>query len=235
MGVRYGRFSLKRPLWVFDLIDRFARDRGVNAAARPIGQLTILAIGEFVDGALQRWPHPLRLVLVQNPAGYRLFFGQTKDSQKPHTKRRDCLQISHTYRLRIESEYYQTIEDNYSLAELPDTQNPNNPYPQLQSIDLEPGYAYPFPRLSNNEPTLLRGHVHASDGTGIADVHISIAGEGFDYKTTDKTGQWVLVLPVEMAGIVSVFFIYAGIIVQSESVEIEPGKANKLPPIMLDV
>jgi hypothetical protein len=228
MAIHYGRSQLKTPLWIFDLTDRFARDMGVNEVTRPFGPLQIYVIGEQINGVDRTWSRPLRLITAQNPSGHLIFFGQLQDSQKPYTKRRNYLQDSHIYRLRFESQYYQTIERDFPFAEVPAN-------PRL-TLDLEPGYAYPFPRLTNYHPTLLRSHVHAADGTGIPHIQIAIIGQNIGYEMTDQTGQWLLAFPDgQPAGNITVNFIRNGAVLAQSIAAIQPGQANVLPPVQLNV
>lgn len=226
MSIHYGRSQLKTPLWIFDLTDRFARDLGVNGVTRPFGPVQIFVMGEQVNGNDQRWAQPLHLIIPKNPSGHLIFFGQLRDKAK--LLRRDYLQDNHDYRLRLESRYYQTIERIIHFSYTPAN-------PRL-TFDLEPGYAYPFPQLTNYHPTLLRGHVQTANKMGIPDIQITVVGQNFGYEMTDKTGQWLLIFPdSQAAGDVTVNFIRNGAVLTQRTIAIQPGQTNVLPPVELNV
>lgn len=168
---------------IFDLEDRFARDRGVRGKhPRPIGTRKYSIVGRVIGGVRTDFEPPVRLVTVRNPSGYDLFFDHVKQGELA-SSRMDF--EDGTYVLRIEAQFYQ-----HSEHEIPMPQSDAE-----HSIDLEPSYAYPFPIASlphGGSPTLLRGTLHATDGSGVGGVNIQVAGSSNTY-LTDETGQWVLI------------------------------------------
>ncbi len=196
------------PTMLFDLEDRYARERGVRGLhPRPIEPVTFWLVGQIVGGNRQEFDRPLPMTIVRNPSGYHLFFGAVK--QSTGADRRLTL-ADGTYIVRVQSLFYQTIERADIVVPM---QNPNDPASSAPyHFDLEPNYAYPFP---NTDPlrlegvqatcggstmrggrgsTLLRGGVHLSNGEGLAGATVQVVGQSNVYRT-DATGQWVLWFP----------------------------------------
>ena len=198
---------------VFDLVDRYARDlRQGKAYPRPIGPATFRVLAQWEDGQRRAIDEPPELVVQQNPGGYHLFFGRAR--------RRDAASTpveltAGRYELRIDTDLYQRHE---FIADLP---KPNRLTPY--GVDLEPGYAYPFPGVLSlgaralAEPdcamlsafrqrgtTLLRGGLHGVDGRGVAGARVQVVGHSNTY-VTDESGQWVLVFGRDqVSGVVTV-------------------------------
>lgn len=186
MAIAYESRRLAAEL-IFDLEDRYARDRGVRGRhPRPIGPLTFRATGRVVGGAMQALSPSLELEVGRSPTGYYLFFGTVL---LPGKTRHAHALVPGTYRVVVESSFYQRLERQDIVVPESDT-----PY----FFDLESGYAYPFPTESTlsggRGPTLLRGSLHHPGGEGIAGALIRVAGVSNEYRT-DETGQWVLVFP----------------------------------------
>ncbi len=184
---------------IFDLQDRYARDRGVRGKhPRPLGGIKYWIVARLVSNARTDYPTPIRLITVRNPSGYDLFFDQVKLASSATTRFEFA---QGTYVLKVEPQFYQSREYQISIPQS-DT---------AHSIDLEPSYLYPFPvaTLKNNgSPTLLRGTLHATDGSGIANASIEVVGASNLY-ITDGSGQWVLVFnPGQVSGDVVVTFTY---------------------------
>jgi hypothetical protein len=156
---------------VFDVQDRWARDRGVlGPRPRPSGPLRFTAAATIDGGGRHEIDPPQELVTRRNGSGYHIFFGVMGDGRRLDAG---------TYAIRIEGPLYQTAErEDVTVPQ------PGAPY----TYDLEPGYAYPFPPGS----TLLRGSVHDTGGDGLAGVRVSVPGVSNEY-VTDATGQWALV------------------------------------------
>ena len=142
------------------------------------------------------------MVVVHNPSGYHLFFSQQR---LPDGNSRQLVLSPGRYVVRVTSPLYQTAEKDVDLP-MP---NPNQPGTMdAYSLDLMPGYLYPFPdvnpsraqasagctedpRPGRRGPTLLRGTLRSTDGRGIAGAQVQVTGRSNTYRT-DDTGQWVL-------------------------------------------
>jgi hypothetical protein len=168
---------------IFDLQDRYAKDRGVRGQhPRPLGGVKYWIVARIANNVRTDYANPIRLITVRNPSGYDLFFDQVK-LETSATSRLDFAEGS--YVLKVDPQFYQRREFQI-------------PLPQsdvAHSFDLEPSYLYPFPVASlrnNSSPTLLRGTLHATNATGIAGVTIEVIGASNRY-ITDGSGQWVLV------------------------------------------
>ncbi|MDX1413890.1 MAG: hypothetical protein R3293_06845 [Candidatus Promineifilaceae bacterium] len=250
MSTRYGRFSFKTPKWIFDLTDRFARDLGVNGSHPPLLDLPPISVrGEIINGNSIFWAQPPYLVTKSNHSGQFIFFGQMR--LPSGELRRNYLQDNHTYILRLESSIYQSIERSIPIG--PDPANPppassdyqviphtdpldTTPNTVLVTLNLEPGNAYPFPRISNYKPTLLRCEARTAAGLGLADVHITVVGQPeVFYEMTDQTGAAVLVFPdSQPSGDVTIRFTHNSTSIE-QVVAIEPAEVNVLPPLEINV
>lgn len=182
MGLSH-RQRMQSASAIFDLEDRFARERGVRGAhPRPMGSLRIYLIAKVNSGVRTDYREPSELLTIRNPSGYALFFDQLRyrhgDAYRMDIEEGD-------YVVAIESSFYQRSEHSVHL--------PASFTPYL--IDLEPSFNYPFPSASlpnMGSPTLLRGTVHDVSGEGMADVIVQVGGKSNRY-VTDASGQWVLV------------------------------------------
>ncbi len=208
---------------VFDLEDRFARDRGTRGPhPRPLGRVTFRLLAEIVGNALRPFDSQPELEVRRNGGGYDVFFDILRLSDG--TRRRGGL--SGTYAVGVESEFYQAVERDDVLIPQPD-----QPY----GVALEPGYAYPFPTESTRGGsagvTLLRGSVPAVDGRGMAGVTVEVTGKSNSYRT-DASGQWVLVFPdTQPAEQVDVHFTLPdGTVTNVAAVQVTPGRETSLPP-----
>jgi hypothetical protein len=182
-------YELRRQtaILIFDLEDRYARERGVRGRhPRPIGPIKLCVVGRMVGGVRQVIDPSLELVVRRNASGYHLFFGVVR---LPDGTSHEAALAAGTYVVRVESRFYQWAEREDIV--LPESETP-------YFFDLEPGYAYPFPSESSlpggRGPTLLRGSLHRPDGQAIAWVTIQVVGQSNTYRT-DDTGQWALVFP----------------------------------------
>ncbi len=191
--------------WIFDLEDRFARERGsLGRHPRPLEPLQFWLVGQMVGGIRQDLP-PVELVTVRNPSGYHLFFGEVKSADGRSQR---LVLSAGQYIVRVAGPYYQPTELINTSVPMP---NPNDPLSGAPySHDLEPGYAYPFPTSNplrpgnippgcvgapaGRGPTLLRGTLHAISGMGIKGARLQVAGQSNVYQT-DESGQWVLTFP----------------------------------------
>jgi hypothetical protein len=212
--------QLKSAAGIFDLEDRFARERGIHGRhPRPIGKVKYWLVGRVVDGGSEAFVPPIQLLTVRNPSGYDIFFDRVHQ-QSSAMSRLDLAPGS--YLLRIEAQFYQTRQFTVTL---PLSDSPH-------SIDLEPDYRYPFPpaSLTNvGSPTLLRGTIHGADGEGLENVAIAVTGSSNDY-LTDRTGQWVLIFAEDQAStdVTVRFTMPDASIVDVPSVAIVQGQASSL-------
>jgi hypothetical protein len=172
---------------VFDVEDRYARDRGVRGPhPRPIAPVRFRAVARVTTGGRVDLDHELELDVVQNGAGFGLFYGNAGPAGADAPRRLE----DGTYVVRV------LAGGVYQPVERPDIVVPT-PSPAY-GFDLDPGYAYPFPSgvasSHGAAPTLLRGALQARDASGIAGARVEVAGTTRAY-TTDEAGQWVLVFP----------------------------------------
>jgi hypothetical protein len=187
---------------VFDAEDRFARARGTRGPhPRPFEPVRFYATAEMVGLVRHDFPRPVELVTTRTPAGFHLFFGETR--QADGSVRRGAL-AEGTYAVRAEGRFYQRVEREDVV--LP---TPGDAY----FYDLPPSYAYPLPRegtlTGGRGLTLLRGTLVDAAGRGVAGATVEVVGVTEPY-LTDETGQWVLVFPDTTAsGPVTVHFTFA--------------------------
>src|SRR5262249_41306499 len=180
------RFTVA-PLLILDLRDGFAQTfAGPGVVVRVTEGVTVLA--EPAPAAVQ--PRgPVELVTVATSAGLLGFFGRVRIPNGP--LRRGLLPVGQ-YRLTVQAPGFQTAAVPATVSEPDGTAAP-------LVVVLQPAGDYPFPtgrRPSGNRGlTLLRGAVLQTDGTGQADVAVSIDGQpAVKPCATDASGQWVLVL-----------------------------------------
>ncbi len=209
----------KQASAIFALEDRYARDRGLRGPhPGPIGELELMLTGRVVNGVLEPYDEPRKLILTRNPSGYFSFFdrftiGGRRFEDRPQPG---------TYRLRVESTFYQVHEQDISLP------NPDSAI----GIDLEPGYAYPFApgeAVGRGGATLLRGTVYTIDAQGFRDLGVEVPGRSNRYRT-DDTGQWVLVFPdTDAGGQVTVRFNWPnGVVEDVPAVDVVRGRSSNL-------
>lgn len=241
MALIYRR-QFPRASQVFDLEDAYARERKVRGRhPRPIGPVRLYVVGRMANGDRQDLHKPLELVVRRNPSGYYLFFGLVRlpngrthrsylaDGTYVDSATRRSYLDDGKYVVRVESRYYQPVEQEVDLP-MPEPKEPT-------SIDLSPGYAYPFPKTSTRPdgggPTLLRGSVHYADGRGIAEVKIEVVGQEEPAYWTDGSGQWVLVFPdTQPPGDVTVRFTLGETSVERDAT-IVLGHEKSLAPVTL--
>jgi len=218
------------PTRAFDLEDAFAAKRRTRGPhPRPIEPIVFRLLAEVVGGVRRPLTPPLELVVRRNASGHHLFFDTVRVADGG-TRR---VTLAGRYVVRIESPFYQTFE----AADL-DLPLPGEPF---GPVELQPGYAYPFPPPSTDlvpqgdvmvrvaSPTLLRGGILTTDGQGIAGVTVR-AGDASAYRT-DASGQWVLVFPSTQAeGNVDVAFTMPGAPgpITVHAVGVVPGRETSL-------
>jgi hypothetical protein len=220
------------PVRVFDVVDRFAEFLGTRGRhPRPLDPVRFLLLGRAVPDGRVELDQPLELETRRNDDGYDVFFGRLR---RPPGATGGAQLAAGTYAVRVESRSYQPWERNVELL---------HPRPPVR-VNLDPGYDYPFPVVSRppppgqmppngpprglRGPTLLRGSVLATDGTGVAGATIRATGSGCRY-LTDRTGRWVLVFPTDQpTGTSQVTIAVAGQPAVTVPVEVEQGELTVL-------
>jgi hypothetical protein len=146
---------------IFDVEDRYARDRGLRGPhPQAIGRLRFWLVGTVDATGPKRFAYPEEMVVVRNPGGYHMFFDKVIPYGSDRPIRRNL--PPGTYIVRVTSELeptrrasipeadeiyslvYQWVErQDVIIGELAGTGvvGMAGPYP----LALEPGYAYPFP------------------------------------------------------------------------------------------
>lgn len=226
------RLRLGRAVAVFELVDRYALERG-TAGPHPqaLGRVRFFAYARRDGRRREPLEPPLELMTRRNPSGFFLFFGQVLTPDGVRT-----LEPA-VYSVAVRSEYYQGT----GRARVPLPPSDRTPLGRYR-FRLRPGYLYPFPDGSSQPgleaPTLLRGEVLTPDGRGVANARIyawrpvpggrSVRAALFAYRT-DASGQWVLVFPDELPrGEVRVRVRAPGQPTVSVLTEILPGRTNSL-------
>jgi hypothetical protein len=146
---------------IFDVEDRYARDRGLRGPhPQAIGSLRFWLVGRLEPAGVKRFPHPEEMVVVRNAGGYYLFFDKVIPWGSTQAVRRTLPAGTYIVRVtselesyrslsvpgeeEIHSQVYQWLErEDVKLVNLPATGlvGMETPYP----LSLEAGYAYPFP------------------------------------------------------------------------------------------
>lgn len=211
---------------VFDLWDAFAHTRRIHGShPKPFGQIKFYAVAQITDGDVRKnFNQPLEMLTKLSPSGYHLFFGDF--GLHDHSNRINILDEGQLA-IYVAAQYYQPIERTDVIIPMPD---PHNPI----SIDLQPGYAYPFPRLPVHHLTLLYGKVQNANKDGLANVTVTDQAETIHY-WTDQSGQWVLIFPDDWeTGTVNLnFTLPDGLSQTLDDIEVEQGQINSIPPVTL--
>lgn len=199
----YERFS-HQSTWVLGALDLFAAARMTKKAIPPVLGDVSFIITRRLSAPATVYDPPLELVSWTNASGYFLFSGEVRKPGRLNT----VMLGRGQYRLRVESEYYQTIET-------PNIQFPNDliwPPPELENqtiydktrdLQLIPGPAYPFPEgLSKPRDlivTVLRGSLFSAGGAPLKDVKIELTAPAlpnrfqvFSTCQTNAQGDWVI-------------------------------------------
>ena len=191
---------------IFSVEDRYARDRGLRGGnPQPFGPLKFFLLAEVLDNAQTKvFKQPLELIVKRNPSGYYLFFNEVK----LHDGNRFQRYLSPgTYKLRVESRFYQALEEKFVVEDPP----------QVTPLTLQPNYAYPFPdngvdpevlddctavdNPGRPRPTLLRGGLFHTDGRGFAGATVKDPAQQPNppdpprHYVIDASGQWILDFP----------------------------------------
>lgn len=188
MGVLYERFTA-RPLGAVTLVDEFARLRGTRGPFPPlVGPVRITLVEEITGGGPVRIDPPLRVRPEVNPSGVYLFPDEVIAPGGV------ALRFpSGTFRLRVESDFYQTL-------------NPIIAFPidlaQMPLLRLLPGPAYPFPDLTvgQNKLTLLYGGLfEIGAGKPVEGAEVAVVEPAnnwpFGKCVTGPNGDWVVAMP----------------------------------------
>jgi hypothetical protein len=198
------RHTFTQVQLVFDPIDCYAAERRVfGSQPHPIGRTRFFVRLKPNDWELKR---AVQLITKQNSAGLHLFYG---DVRLPDNTLRQHY-LNGDFELLATNPYYQTVKLRVTLP----AQKPKNPDMLRREIrplllEFQPGPTYPFPRIPLQQgPTLLRGQVvhevPQSPGTGgkplirgVAGVRVvaAISGHSLNFRYTNRTGQWLFVLP----------------------------------------
>src|SRR5689334_19371310 len=79
MTTRYEMYHHEPVLLIFDIEDRYARDRGTRGPhPRPLGTIRYHLIARQDGDLLRPYDPPLELVTVRNASGYDLCFGKVR-------------------------------------------------------------------------------------------------------------------------------------------------------------
>jgi hypothetical protein len=187
-------FRTRKAVRVFDILDGFARRRGLTGAhPRPIGPVRIYLLADHTPGAERTFDPPPELVIGWDHEGNAISHGRLRT---PGGGSRDGGFRGGPYTLSVRSSFYQRTD--FDGVAIPATAS----QPEPCTMVLEAAHTYPFPVATTPPPvqlgttptvalTLLRGAAFAPDGTGLADVLVSAPG-AVGYRT-DVDGQWVLV------------------------------------------
>jgi|SRR5215213_1562097 len=193
----YKRFS-HAITWVLGALDLFAAARLTKKAVPPVlGDVNFLLTKRLsVPSAV--YEPPLELVSWTNASGYFLFSGEVR---KPD--RLGGLMLGPgKYQLRVESDYYQTIENE--LVWPPPELEDRSVYNQANDLQLFPGPAYPFPEFLAKQSalavTLVRGSLFGAGGAPVKDVKVELTApslpnanyQAFRSCQTNSQGEWVI-------------------------------------------
>jgi hypothetical protein len=180
------------PMLVFELVDRFLRDRGtVGPDPRIRGPVRYRIVALESATVRTELPHALDMVMVRNADGIDLWFGMVVPGGPPTIRYRPEPGVSAV--VEIVTDRYQRVE---TVIALPAGRG------ERQRFVLEPGWTYDFPDATSvpggTGPTMLRGTLRRSDGAGIGGARIRIDPPPPDQPSptpeylTDSSGNWVL-------------------------------------------
>ncbi|GAA4547928.1 carboxypeptidase-like regulatory domain-containing protein [Amycolatopsis samaneae] len=204
-------YRTRTAVRVFDPVDQFARDRGLEGARpRPIGRVRLFLLADHTPGAERVFPRPPEFVVGRNTHGYVISYGDLRDD--------GGRVLRHAfgggpYDLRVTSAFYQTAD--FTGVSIPAAGAQAEPFELL----LRPAYGYPFPQtavppvpdLTGAPPpalALVRGSVLAPDFTGVANARVTAPG-ATPYRTA-ADGEYVLVFPRGASGPVEVTIAVPG-------------------------
>jgi hypothetical protein len=229
MAVIYERFTATSPGAV-TLVDEFAQLRGTRGPFPALaGPVRFTLVAEIADFPTELDP-PFSLKTQITPTGVYQFLhevtvGDSRTLRFPAGR----------FRLRIESDFYQTREEELdfpiAVSEMP-------------ILNLKPSAAYPFPDLTvgKSNMTLLYGTLfEIGGGAAIESAVVSIIDPVNDWPfaacSTSKKGDWVLVMPVgvgeELDPLTLSVELPDGTSFEVPDVEVQPGTENSLPQTAL--
>jgi hypothetical protein len=230
MALTFERFTAG-SVGVITLVDRFAQLRGTRGPfPPPIGEVRFLLLAQIINGVASAFDPPLRLRPTTSPGGLYLFPREAAMDAGPTISL-----PAGRYRLRIEGDFYQTIEQEIDFP--PDTAQP-------PTFRLLPGPAYPFPDLTlkQNRLTLLRGSLFAmGEGNPVAAATVTITDPAlatpFKSCVTGANGDWVVAFFADRAtppvALTLHFTLPDGSSFDVANVEVQPGAENSLPQTAL--
>lgn len=229
MAVIFERFTAT-PLGAVTLIDEFAQLRGTRGPFPTlVGPVRFTLVEDISNGSTPLDP-PLRLRAEVSPTGVYLFSNEVTAGNGP------ALRFpTGRFRLRIESDYYQSLEEEMDfpldLADMP-------------VLNMKPSAAYPFPDLTVGQSTLtlLYGSLFEIGGGkpiegAVVTIILPVNDWPFNSCVTGPNGDWVLVIPVgngeELEDLTLRFDLPDGSTFDVPDVQAQPGTVNSLPQTAL--
>jgi hypothetical protein len=238
MSVLPRELTQTAPAAVFEVVDVFARDRGLagpGGGIAPIGPLRIEVIATGGPAARRPVDPPWELVLVESSPGILLSYGRFLGEQGVR-----YLAVGPPLAVDIEvsSPLYCPLTLPAQLAGgklVPSLVNvdPAAPLerPVPVAIELHPGAAYPFPPLE--EFALVRGSVRRTDGRAVFGAQVAGQIGGWAETTrTDRTGQWVFVVPNAAVGQITVVVSLPPQPDQQQQHNVEASEVSALDPFV---
>jgi hypothetical protein len=189
VAIVYERTTLAAPA-VMTVVDQFEQARGTRGAfPAPLGAVRFALLARFDQGNPVALDPLWQLRAETNGNGIFRF-----RDEATVTGRLPFRVPAQRYRLRIDSDFYQSVETDLDWPAQAG---------QPPTVLLRPGYAYPFPDLTlpRTAFTVVRGSVFAVGGGPIAveAASVSITDPPNTWPLaiarTDATGGWALVVP----------------------------------------
>ena len=227
------------PCAIFTVTDTFVSQRGVDgpASARQARGTVTFQVIALVGAARQPLGPGWTLTVVRTASGAFISDGTLSG---PDSTRRRPIGPPLDLELTVTGPCYRSASLPPPGAAGPRLVNldpaqpavPVNPY----LVTLAPGYGYPFPAQPFGY-SIVRGEVlTGAGGPGVAQAAVTAgdaAGAWTDSYLTDRTGQWVFVVPDAQAGQVNVTARdTAGRIVQG-AVQVAASSSVTVPPLIL--
>lgn len=229
MAVIFERFTAT-PLSAVTLVDEFAQLRRTRGPFPPlVGAVRFTLVEQIAEQSTPLDP-PFRLRTQLSPTGVYLFsdeviIGNDTVIRFPAGR----------FRLRIESDFYQTLEE---VLDFP--LDPAN----MPIFNLKPSHAYPFPDLSLGQSTLtiLYGSLFEIGGRqpvegAVVTIILPENNWPFNSCVTGPNGDWVLVIPIGSGEVLGPLTLRFDLPDESSfevpDVEVQPGAENSLPQTAL--
>ncbi len=203
------RYDVRRQsaMLILDLVDAFAAaERPGGPPPRPIGGLEFALIEPPTAPGGPATESAIEPVLRRNASGYHLFFGTVWRAEGGDRVRRRLAPAAGDYTLRLASDLYRPHDEVVNFG----SRDPRRPL----TIMLQPGQAYPFPRVQalnprvaeasgcaapdippRTGPTILRGTLRGREGAPITGAEVFVIGRAGTRAVTDDHGEWLLVFP----------------------------------------